>query len=187
MIIIREQLSNILINTHKLNRRSMNCFIYLLIHRCWSNLGSRCSLWQRYPLPETGSPKWWWVCPYRWQKQPKVWRKYAGCCPNETPGVKRHGVAVISLTSPPFSRSPLSGFGGAFLQQRSSFASRKREPPAPERLRWEAQIRHISNARCLKRSKTVGHSVPGPWKNLCRLLNPLNSSSSRRSIGYSCG
>lgn len=29
----------------------------------------------------------------------KVWSKYAGRCPNETPGVKRHGVAVISLLS----------------------------------------------------------------------------------------
>lgn len=108
-IIIREQLSNIPLNTHKLNSRSINCFIYLLIHRCWSNRGSRCSLWQRYPLPETGSPKWWWVCPYRWQKQPKVWRKYAGCCPNETPGVKRHGVAVISLTSPPLQQDSAVG------------------------------------------------------------------------------
>lgn len=132
-IVMREHMSNILINTHKPNSISNDCVIYLLIHQCWSNLGSQCSLWQRYPLPETGSPKWWWVYPYRWQKQPKMWRKYAGRCPNETPGVKRHGVAVISLTSPPFSRSPLSGFGGAFLQQRSSFASRKREPSATER------------------------------------------------------
>lgn len=145
---MREQLSNIPINTHKLNSRWNDCFIYLLIHQCWSNLGWRCSLWQRYPPPGTGSPKWWWVYPFRWQKQQRCGANMLVAV-RMRPRVSRDTGWLLSVCYQS-NLAPLSGFGGAFLQQRSSFASRKREPPATERLRWEAQIRHISDARCLK-------------------------------------
>lgn len=81
------------------------CFIYLLIHPCWSSPGWRCWLSRRCPLPGRDSPRWWSVYPCR-QRDGRGWRKDVGSWSSSSSpgcGAIQGGSSRSNLAPPPAS------------------------------------------------------------------------------------
>ncbi len=117
------------------------CFIYLLIHQCWSSLGLQCWLLQRYLQPETGTLKWSLVYPYRqlmkrWMR--KMWRSLSKCDPPPR-SAERHRVGCYQSNLAPLSTGPCCC--GSAVHFAATLAS------SYKRLKQDAQKHHIPNAR----------------------------------------